>query len=198
MDDSVEATEEQSGAMNRRRLLQGAAVAGVGVAVWSVPNITSLGATPAYASVCTSGFTDYELGSRNTSCNCGDPQGDKYVRFKELGTPCAGGGNTFPGSAALTNGPGGAAINDAGKCPQNPSDPGDNAGVTATPTNPNLFCKTVVRVYQGGSCGNTFQDFSGPVVKGPGFYPLPKVVCQGGANIFISVIIRCSIEEECL
>src|SRR5215213_10606560 len=117
MDEQGVVSTEDSGALNRRNLLKGAAAAGVGVAVWTVPSITSLGGTPAYASVCTSGFTDYSLGSRNTSCNCGDPQATKYVRFKELGTPCAGDGNAFPGTARLSDGPGGPAINDAGTCP---------------------------------------------------------------------------------
>ena len=198
MDDSVEATEEQSGAMNRRRLLQGAAVAGVGVAVWSVPNITSLGATPAYASVCTSGHTDYAIGSRNTDCSCGSPQTTKRVRYKELGTPCAGDGNVFPGTAYLSDGPGGPALTDSGTCAKSAEDPNDDAGVTVSGISQTLFCRTVVRVYQGGSCGNTFSEILGPIVQGNGFYALPAAPCSGGGNIFISVIIRCSREEECL
>lgn len=187
---------EFSGALSRRNLLKGAAAAGVGVAVWSSPSITSIGGTPAYAAVCTKGFTNYALGSRNTSCSCGDPQVQKYADFKPLGTPCAGDGSTFTGSAYLSVGPGGPAIPESGECPQVA---GGNAGVTVTSLpNPNLYCRTVVRIWQGGSCGGSYTEVVGPIFQGPTFYPLPGVPCQGGGNIFISVILRCSLQQGCL
>ena len=39
---------DRSPAINRRRLLKGAAAAGVGVAAWSAPNVQSFGFAPAY------------------------------------------------------------------------------------------------------------------------------------------------------
>jgi hypothetical protein len=45
---NVSDTAEGS-AVNRRRLLKGAAAVGVGAVAWSSPNIRTLGATPAYA-----------------------------------------------------------------------------------------------------------------------------------------------------
>src|SRR5687767_10858920 len=71
MDEHGETADGASSALNRRRLLKGAAAAGIGVAVWTTPSIKSIGGTPAYAAVCTSGSQNYALGSRNTSCNCG-------------------------------------------------------------------------------------------------------------------------------
>lgn len=199
MGEMVEAQTESSSAMNRRNLLKGAAAVGVGAAVWTVPSITSLGGTPAYADTCTSGFTNYALGSRNTACNCGNPPNDKFISYKELGTPCAGDGNALPAgfTAYLAQSAGGSPITDSGTCPVRPPNANTGAGVQANVPS-GLFCKTVVRIYQGGQCGNVFDEFVGPILSGPGFYPLPDAPCQGGGNVFISVILRCSREEECL
>lgn len=201
MSESVETSEASSAGMDRRSVLKAAVAAGVGVAVWSSPSITSIGGTPAYADMCTAGHQDYALGSRNTDCSCGKPNTatGKVVRYKDLGTPCAGDGNlVFPGVATLTDGYNGSKIKDSGTCPNNLEDPNDNAGVTASPTNANLYCRTIVRIWQGGSCSNTFQEYPGPVEQGPGFYPLPAISCTAAGNIFISVLLRCSVEPECL
>ena len=200
MSESVETSEASSAGMDRRSVLRAAVAAGVGVAVWSSPSITSIGGTPAYADMCTAGHQDYALGSRNTDCSCGKPNTatGKLVRYKDLHTPCAGDGSAFPGTWALTDGPGGTPVGNNGTCPKNPEDGDQNAGISASPTNTNLYCKSVVRLWQGGSCGNTFQEFVGPVVQGTGFYPLPGISCTSNGNIFISVLLRCSVEPECL
>ncbi len=201
MNESSGSVDEASGTLNRRRLLKGAAAAGVGVAVWTSPSITSLGGTPAYAAMCTAGFTSYELGTTNTSCNCnpnaGTP-GPKVANYKPLDSTRCGTGPTFPGTFSLRKGScGGAAVTNSGACP-----PGyggtDNAGICVQPTNSSLFCRTEVRVYTGGACSTGFTQYFGAIGTGTAFLPLPGIPCQSEGNIFYSVFVRCSVERECL
>mgnify|MGYP001821895044 CR=1 FL=1 len=59
--------------IDRRRVLKTAVAAGVGMAAWSAPNITTLGATPAYAQNCSelSTVTEYVTTTSNTAGGCG-------------------------------------------------------------------------------------------------------------------------------
>jgi len=200
MDETAEVANDQSGTLNRRRLLQGAAAVGVGAAVWTVPSITSLGGTPAYASVCTSGAISYEVGYTNTSCNCNpDVAGpSKVAGYKPLNGRC-GVGPSFPGTAVLKIGScAGADVPNSGECP---TGYGGAAGVCVKPdaAHQNLFCRTEVHVTDG-NCGPDLNVYFGAIAP-PGaqaFLALPGVPCQGQGNIFLSVFVKCSIEEECL
>lgn len=201
--------ENQSfGSMNRRRLLQTAAAAGVGVAVWTVPSVTSLGGTPAYAATCTTGFVQYEGGITNTGCICDDTTGagrPKVASYHSLqqttNSRCLGA--NFPGtiivkssSCAGTE----AVATGNGLCP--PGYGAENAGVCVTPdaTHQNLYCRLLVYTTDnGGACG-TNPTSIGPVeFVGTGkWFELPGVPCQGNGNIFLGVALRCSVEAECL
>jgi hypothetical protein len=56
--------------VDRRGLLKVAAAAGIGVAAWSTPGITSLGGTPVYAAVCTFATTPIEYRSNDNEVTC--------------------------------------------------------------------------------------------------------------------------------
>ena len=189
--------------IQRRTMLKAAAVAGATAPLWSSPKVTAIGPTPRFAVVCTAGFTNFALGSRNTSCNCNGPGSLKFVNYKDLHTPCAGDGSALPPgfTAYLSNGPNGPAVGESGSCPADATN-NDNAGVQVNAA-PGQFCRTIVRIWDGGSCQNVIGEFPGPIIPagGSGFFPLPAVECSSsanGGNIFISVILRCSSEQECL
>ena len=195
------------------------------MAAWSTPSITSLGGTPAYAASCTAGSIFYELGGRNTNCNCNPigstttttttttlpgastttttlpPVTGTVVRYKLLQGGC-GSTAVFPGTAVLRNGScSAAATGNDGSCPSGftASNTPTNVCVCVSPTNTNLFCRAEVRVYQGGSnCSGNVTRFRGPVQRGAGCLPLPPVSCQAGGNIFVSVGVTCSVERECV
>jgi len=62
-----------SATIDRRRVLKTAVAAGVGMAAWSAPSITTLGATPAYGQNCSelSTVTEYVTTTSNTAGGCG-------------------------------------------------------------------------------------------------------------------------------
>ena len=77
-------TTVASPALNRRRLLKTAAAAGVGVAAWSAPSITTVGFTPAYGATCSvpSEVILYTSTTSNTAGGCsGDLELQGSVTF---------------------------------------------------------------------------------------------------------------------
>ena len=66
-------TTRGSAAIGRRRVLETAVAAGVGLAAWSAPGITTIGSTPAYAQTCSepSTVTEYTSRTSNTAGGCG-------------------------------------------------------------------------------------------------------------------------------
>lgn len=66
MSDRVDESLSESGA-SRRRALKAGVGAGVGVVAWSGATITSLGGTPAYATVCTDFSVNQFAENRNTN-----------------------------------------------------------------------------------------------------------------------------------
>lgn len=186
-------------ALARRRLLQGAAAAGVGAAAWSAPNIKTLGFTPAYAQVCTVPIQFFEVGNRNTACNC-DPDagtpGDKVANYKEIQNSCRP-FNMFPASAILRNGScAGTAVGDSGDCPPG-YDSGD-VGLCVGANGSGLFCVARVQVTEG-QCGNVRDErFSAIFPPAGGFEFMPGVECQGGGNLFLQIDMVCSTDPFCL
>lgn len=76
------------GAINRRRLLKGAAAAGVGAAVWTAPNIKTLGATPAYAShTATTAVPTPISDSTTLNANCSNPACPFSAEWGNSGNP---------------------------------------------------------------------------------------------------------------
>lgn len=182
-----------SATLNRRRLLQGAAAAGVGAAAWSAPNITTLGFTPAYAQVCTQPLLEFEVSNRNTACNCGSNP-NKRVSYKEFGTACAG--TAYPGTAVLRSGTcAGPLIGNSGECPQGF---GGNAGVCVSAPPAGTTCKIRVIVQQGNCTGTPIAVVISDAFSGPGFVDMPAAPCQGSGNVFVRVQIVCSVDPDCL
>lgn len=182
--------------LDRRRLLKGAAAAGVGVAAWSVPSITSLGGTPVYADVCTVGFTTYHLNVRNT--DCGGCTGS--VRVKDWTTSQCQAFN-YPPGAYLANGncngqPGALPIPESGVCPS----PGTGGVcVGGVPTGQTCVLRIIL---QENNCAGTAirAQNSAPFTTG-GFVPIPGGVdCQpgDGGNLFARLQIVCSTLAQCL
>lgn len=77
-DESSDADGVSEAAINRRRLLKGAAAAGVGAAAFAAPNITTLGFAPAYAQGSVIVGTLEQSSKLNANCNSK--------------APCSGGG----------------------------------------------------------------------------------------------------------
>lgn len=172
--------------VGRRGVLKGAVAAGVGVAAWSTPSITSIGGTPVYAAACTSPVFYYEAGSRNT--DCGGCTGS--IRYKQWDTSqCSG--TPFPGTATLTTSTGGAPPQ-AGLCPP-------NAYVTVTGAPASQYCVVRVAVYLG-NCSGTFitGGSTPPFSGGGGTVPLPPVNCSPPNNKFLRVQVVCSDQLACL
>lgn len=194
-------SEEDGSGVNRRRLLKGAVATGVGVAAWSAPSITSLGGSPVYAGICTQPILNYEIGSRNTSCNCEDAMGNKFVNYKELGTPC--GVSSPPASVYMSHGPCGAAMDDSGTCPPGTTQQGNgavgDAYVCIGANTSNLFCRAKVTVERGNCSGDIKATaFSGAVGPTGGSAPMPKVACPGGGNLFVRITLQCSVDPDCV
>jgi len=196
--------------LDRRRLLQGAVAAGVGVAAWSAPNITTLGFTPAYAAVCTVTPEVYDIGrNRNTSCNCnvvtppadnplGIGVGDKVVGYKPPTAAVCD--KAFPGTAYIAANATCTVPN--GQASLCPSGAGGGAGICIYPDDDDLFCRAQVLVKDGNDCGSgtVYATVLGPV--GSDFLPLPQVPCASDApwpsDIFLRIQVICSTNPECL
>lgn len=196
MDNQETNQAEVGGSLNRRSMLKGAVAAGVGVAAWSVPSITSLGGTPVYAAVCTVGFDTYVLNVRNTDCGgCSDS-----VRVKDWSTSQCQTDNYAPG-ASLANGacagtPGAMPIPNPGVCPS----PG-TGGVCVGGVPTGQTCKLRL-VIQKNNCGGTEirSSLSSAFTTG-GFIPLPGGAdCRpgDGGNLFSRIEIVCSRQSQCL
>jgi hypothetical protein len=187
---------EVGGSMNRRTVLKGAVAAGVGVAAWSVPSITSAGGTPAYAAVCTVGFDTYVLNVRNTDCGgC-----DGSVRIKDWSTSQCQTDN-YPPGASLANGACAGTANalpipNPGVCPL----PG-TGGVCVNGVPLGETCKLRL-VLQQNNCGGTeIRSSVSASFFGPGFIPLPggtDCVPGDGGNLFSRIEILCSTQAQCL
>ena len=183
--------------IDRRAMLKGAAAAGVGVAAWSAPSITTLGFTPAYAQTCTPPITTYEIGTRNTDCGgCGD-----FLRWKPLGSAC--GGIPFPGVNELREDScAGAIIGNSGECTP-------NAGICLSPSIGGLpagsICRLKVTLVSNGACSDNilpgypvFGD-AGPIGTQT-WYALPEApIGSGGVpcSSFVRVQIECSTDPMC-
>lgn len=186
--------EDGTGGVDRRMLLKGAIATGVGVAAWSVPSITSLGGTPAYAAVCTVGFTTYNLNVRNT--DCGPCAGDA-VRYKPWTTNQCPTDNYSPGAALASKRCGGPTGGD-GVCPP-------DAGVCVGGVPTGQVCKLRV-IIQQGNCGDPpIRSALSASFTTATFVPLPAVVCGPlpdgtnlPGNIFARIQIVCSTQEACL
>lgn len=195
--------------VDRRQLLKGAAAVGVGAAAWAVPNITSMGGTPAYADSCTAGSTLFPICQTNTSCSCESTEafkaggvdyaiGTKVLDYKPCkNTACVG--PTFDGSATINVDQSGTCA--AGSNPEGASTVDGTANVTVKPKNTSLFCRGVVRIYAGGQCSGANTQFNGEIKQGNSTLFLPLIPCSAagtGGNIFLSVFVECSSEKECL
>lgn len=199
-------SEEDGSGVNRRRLLKGAVATGVGVAAWSAPSITSLGGSPVYAGVCTQPIFDYEVGSRNTSCDC-ESGTQKYINYKLLKDPC-GGGSTPPVTVVLKHGGcGGSNVGNNGTCAPGTTKQGSGtAGDTYVCIGSNtsgLFCRVKVTVELGNCSGSVVATaFSGSVGPAGGSSPMPAVECTGAAltssNLFVRTTLQCSIDPDCV
>ena len=66
-------TTGSAAVLDRRRMLKAAAAAGVGVAAWSGPRITTFGFTPAYGQTCSVAgkVAEYVSDTSNTAGGCG-------------------------------------------------------------------------------------------------------------------------------
>jgi hypothetical protein len=166
MEDEMANRSQESSGLNRRRLLKGAAAAGVGVAAWSVPSITSLGGTPVYAAACTGGKTETVLGTRNTDnggCGTGNT---KTVRYKP---PTTNQCSSSPSSLGrLTEG-----SVEGGPCGAEPGGDGlcfPTAGFCITPPL-GLYARGVVQV-RTGNCEDvgTLSRRADTGIVGPGAY----------------------------
>ena len=202
MSESVETTEASSAGMDRRSVLKAAVAAGVGVAVWSSPSITSIGGTPAYAYMCTGGKTSHFLGQRNTSCDCYGPYPGgtgKYVQYKwpatsDCGTPTG----ILPVSVSFNFGNNGECAPTTYK----QSAEGD-AAVTLGSNGSGLSCKIHIDVVSS-SCGTTVLGSADTAIIGPGggTAPMPAIACASGAgwpsNIFLKVYLECAADEACI
>lgn len=181
--------EGSSDGVDRRRLLKGAVAAGVGVAAWSAPSITSLGGTPVYAAVCTAPLNVFNLNVRNTDCGgC-----TNSIRFKDWTTNQCPIDN-FPPGAALAKDACGGAVPPSGLCPP-------NAGVCVGGVPSGQTC--VVRVIvQENNCGGTaILSAVSAQFSGATWVALPGgITCQaaGGGNLFTRIQIVCSRQPQCL
>lgn len=179
--------------VDRRKLLKGAAAVGVGVAAWSVPDITSLGSTPVYAQVCTSPVNFFEASNRNTSCSCGNPPTTKHAKYSEFGTACAG--QTYPGVVELRKTScTGALIGPSGEC----APPEGTAGVCVGSPPNGQSCRIVVRAEQGNCGAVLIQQVVSGIFSTSTWVAMPVLDCKGNANIFVRVRIACSRDPFCL
>lgn len=183
--------------VDRRGLLKGAVAAGVGVAAWSAPSITSLGGTPVYAAVCTQPVNVFGVNVRNTDCG-GCPQ---TIRYKDFSTNQCTLSNPFPFATSLKNNSTCTANpNPSGSCPP-------NAHVSVAGTPAGQTCKVRVIVQQNNCAGSAILTaFSAPF-SGAACVQLPSQTSGGvfldcsntptGSN-FTRIDIVCSIQPQCL
>ena len=196
MEELSDNTTAESGALNRRNVLKGAVAVGVGAAVWTVPSITSLGGTPAYAETCTGGTVEFQAGTTNTSCSCGSNP-NKYVSYKPLSkTACQGDPRPTSFIVDLTLGATNSLVQNSGECPA------PDGNVFARISGSNKFCVVKVVIHQGNDCGTT--PIGPPVysaIAPPGattYVAMPQAPCQGAGNVFTSVGLVCATDEACL
>jgi len=158
--------------VGRRRLLQGAAAAGVGVAVWSAPNIKTLGMTPAYAHVCSTVPTNL-TGERNVDCSQGACAGG--VQYQ---TPITTG---FPAGFSIS-------IVGTNRCSTTAG------GIPVTITSPGLDCVVASVTIQtpGGVV------VSGPHTSGALFLPeITGLAANDCASNKSVVVLSCVPEGQC-
>lgn len=190
-------TDETGTGVGRRRLLKGAAAAGVGVAAWGVPSISSLGGTPVYAAVCTNPVTVFGVNVRNTDCG-GCPG---TIRYKDFSTNQCVINNPFPFATALKNDSGcNTNPNPSGSCPP-------NAHVSVAGTPAGQTCKVRVTVQQNNCAGTAILVAFSAAFSGASCVQLPSQTSGGvaldcsntptGAN-FTKIDIVCSIQASCL
>ncbi len=176
------------GAVNRRRLLKGAAAVGVGAAAWSSPNIRTLGATPAYATHTATTVIITQLSdcdSLNANCSS-DPNS------------CAGlpawGPASNPGIVGVdVGGVKNAALVSVTGCVTQ----GSSSAIVSTQP-PGFFCEVVqIRISNGGNASTKF-DYNTPASPGAGnglndplvFPAVP--VGTGNCPYFICAILSCT------
>lgn len=194
--DHVEDSTPGSG-VDRRRLLKGAVAAGVGVAAWGTPSISSLGGTPVYAAVCTQPVNVFGVNVRNTDCG-GCPT---TIRYKDFSTSQCTISNPFPFATSLKDN---SACNvnpkPAGSCPP-------NAHVSVAGTPAGQTCKVRVTVQQNNCAGTAILVAFSTSFSGVSCVQLPSQTSGGvaldcsntptGSN-FTKIDIVCSIDPDCL
>lgn len=193
---------QSAGSIDRRRLLKTAAAAGVGVAVWSTPSITSIGGTPVYAAACTGTTARYDVGYSQTSCNC-DNNGVSSIKYTPITSQCGGTAVPLGYAATITDGSG-TPLGASGSCaPGTVQNGNNNAGTAhATLTVPSgQFCKLEVFATVG-NCGTVIANttVSTGIVTGPATssVALPPVSCSGGGNVFFQAVLVCSNDIGCI
>ncbi len=224
--ESIDPRSDAAG-VDRRMLLKGAVAAGVGVAAWTAPSITSLGGTPVYAANCTGPVIPYFLGERNTSCDCSNGTNDT-VSLKWPYTDDCGETNvyytTYPKNqnsmetAGDTQGPRNITFNfgNNGSCPVGSETKSGqvvgDAAVTISaplpaPAGPGpKYCVIEVLVYSGNSCGlGTLRGSATTGIVGTTAKTLdmPSVTCGSStdpwpSNLFMRLNLKCSDDDACL
>ncbi len=215
----------QNAGVDRRALIKGAVAAGVGVAAWTAPSITSLGGTPVYAANCTGPVLTYFLGERNTACDCTNGTNDvvslKWPETDDCGETQyysyypQGGGSRRTGDV---QGPRDIyfTFGNDGDCPPGTETKSGQqvgtASVTITaplapPIGPGpAFCVIEVLVYSGNSCGagalrgSATTGIVGSTQKTLG---MPVVTCGSStdpwpSNLFMRLNLKCSDDDACL
>lgn len=211
-------TDASGSGIDRRNLLKGAVAAGVGVAAWSAPSITSLGGTPVYAANCTGPVLTYFLGERNTSCDCTTGTVDA-VSYKwpwtadcnqpvYASSPSSGQPNPLNPPRTVT-----FNVDNSGSCPvgtktKSGQQVGDaSVTISAPPLPPAApgpkYCVIEVIVKQSKNCeGATLASPSTGIISDTGgTVNMPIVACGSdwdSSNIFMSLYLKCSDDDACL
>lgn len=194
--------------IDRRRLLQGAVAAGVGVVAWSSPTVTAIAQTPGYAAVCTGGISSFVIDYRNTACNCGTPPDSKFVSYKDPYNENSCSVQAAPREVTFRQGPGATdpLLTNSGTCPPTtPGGAGAYARIVSTGTNPDdfNFCRLKVESVQGNcSTGDLVVEafaYSDIVPLGESkSVAMPNVSCKADGNIFLRISLECADDDACL
>ena len=183
-----EGADQGKSAVNRRRLLKGAAAAGVGAVAWSSPNIRTLGATPAYAThTATTAIITLLSDCDSLQANCSsDPNSC-------AGTP-AWGPASNPGIVGVdVGGVRNAALVSVTGCVTT----GSSSAVVSTQP-PGFFCEVVqIRISNGGNAAQKFvfntpsSPGAGNGINDPLVFPAVDVG-TGNCPYFICAILSCT------
>ena len=144
-----ERDEQQQTGTSRRAALKAGVAAGIGLAAWTGPTITSIGGTPAYAATCTNFTVNTTSADRNT--NQGNCPAGSIVYVKDP--------FSLPTGYSLD-----VQFSANGHCSADPA-------YTTDFTFPsNVTCTVNFRVYPNGNFAN--GPYNANVMFGPGTSPL--------------------------